>query len=424
MMRSMVADSHNIPSYNNHFIDAINTLQREGRYRVFLPLQRQRGRFPHATTQQNNDVMVWCSNDYLGLGQHPQVIAAMQDSLAQSGAGAGGTRNISGTSLVHTQLEQQLAQWHGKDAALVFSSGYVANDATLSTMARLLPNCHFFSDADNHASMIEGIRRSRAPRHIFAHNNMQALEQALQNAPADACKVIVCESLYSMGGDMAPLDQLVEIAQRYGAMTFVDEVHAVGLYGHTGAGVAQLQNVAAQVSVVSGTLGKAFGVFGGYVAGSHAFIDAMRSFASGFIFTTSIPPVLAAGALASLQILNSAEGTALRAQQQERVQKMRGLMQQANIDVLPTTTHILPVMVRDAVRCKQIADILLQKFGHYAQPINYPTVPRGTERLRFTPSPLHDDAAMHDVVAALQYAFAHTTAAPKTHPVLAEPITA
>ena len=387
-------------------------LRREGRYRVFLDLERACGRFPravHGDAQGRREITVWCSNDYLGMGQHPQVRAAVHAAVESVGVGAGGTRNISGTSPHHVELERELAELHGAEAALLFGSGYIANDTSLATLTKLLPGVVFFSDADNHASLIEGIRRSRAEKHVFPHNDMQVLEACLAASRADAPKVIVCESLYSMDGDVAPLQAVHELAQAYGALTYVDEVHAVGLYGPQGAGVAAREGV--RPDFVSGTLGKAFGNYGGYVAGSHAAMDALRSCAPGFIFTTSLPPAVAAGALAAVRLLRGPEGDALRARHQERAQRLRGLLTEAGLPVQHSDTHIVPVMIGDPIRCKAISDRLLHEFGHYAQPINYPTVPRGSERLRLTPGPLHDDAMMHDLVRSLQSVCARIPAA-------------
>ena len=391
--------------YQSFFADRIAQLKAEGRYRVFADLERQAGRFPdarqHVGGEQRRPVTIWCSNDYLGMGQHPAVLAAMQEAIRRTGAGAGGTRNISGTTRYHVLLERELAALHGKEAALLFTSGYVANEAALSCLASSLPNCIVFSDALNHASMIQGIRHSGAEKKIFRHNDVAHLEQLLAEADPARPKLVAFESVYSMDGDIAPIGQILDLCERYGALSYLDEVHAVGLYGAEGAGVAQRDGVMHRVDVVQGTMGKAFGLMGGYIAASAMLVDFIRSHASGFIFTTALPPALTAGALASVRLLRSEKGRVLRARHQERAERLRARLRAARLPVIEAPSHIVPVLVGDAARCKQASDLLLERHAIYVQPINYPTVPRGTERLRLTPTPLHDDAAMDRLVAAL-----------------------
>ncbi|MBK1670841.1 5-aminolevulinate synthase [Rhodovibrio sodomensis] len=388
--------------YEGFFKERIGGLKSEGRYRVFADLERHAGDFPRATRYDGDatrDVTVWCSNDYLAMGQHPDVTAAMKTAVDRCGAGAGGTRNISGTNHYHVLLERELADLHGKQAGLLFTSGYVSNWAALGTLASGLPNCVVLSDALNHASMIEGIRHSRAEKRIFAHNDPDDLARQLADIDPGRPKLVAFESVYSMDGDIAPIAEICEVAERYNAMTYLDEVHAVGLYGPNGAGIADREGVAHRLTVIEGTLGKAFGVMGGYIAASDALCDFVRSYASGFIFTTSLPPAIAAGALASVQHVRTAH--ALRAQQRDRVEQVRRRLAAAGLPHLDNPSHIVPVMVRDAKQCKAISDRLLGRYGIYVQPINYPTVPRGAERLRLTPSPLHSDADIDALVEAL-----------------------
>jgi len=389
-------------AYGQTFKDALSKLKREGRYRVFADIVRQRGSFPsasHHTQSAVKPITVWCSNDYLCMGQHPKVIAAMQAALETAGAGSGGTRNISGTHHYHVELERELADLHGKESALLFSSGFVSNDATLSTLARLLPGCVFFSDELNHASMIEGMRHSGAEKRIYRHNDMTHLEELLRAASPNSPKIICFESVYSMEGDFGKIGAICDLAERYGAMTYLDEVHGVGLYGPRGGGVAERDGHMHRVDIIEGTLAKAFGVMGGYITGTLAITDCVRSFASGFIFTTSLPPAIAAGALAAVRHLKASN--AEREGLQSRAARLKGLLGGVNVPLLDSPSHIVPVLVGDAALCKVVSDELLYTHGVYVQPINFPTVPRGTERLRITPSPLHSDAQMEELVAAI-----------------------
>ena len=391
------------------FEDALGAIREEGRYRVFADIMRERGRFPHATLRRpdgtTRPIVVWCSNDYLGQGQNPEAIEAAHAAIDAVGVGAGGTRNISGTTSYHVDLERELAELHGKEAALLFTSGYVSNEATLSTLGKLFPDLWIFSDAANHASMIEGVKRARCEKRIFRHNDLQHLEALINEAPAEAPKLIAFESVYSMDGDTAPIGAICDIAEAYGAMTYLDEVHGVGLYGPTGGGVAERDGVMHRVDFIEGTLAKAFGAMGGYVTGPAVAMDAIRSTASGFIFTTSLAPSIAAAALESVRIVR--ECPHLRDRLQERAERLKLMLFDAGIPVMSeSTTHIVPVPVGEAGRCKKISDILLFDHGIYVQPINYPTVPKGTERLRITPSPFHDDALMEELVAALKAVWA------------------
>ena len=399
--------------YRAAFQTAVEQVKGEGRYRVFADLKRVRGRFPRAVRRRADGseqaVVVWCSNDYLGMGQHPAVVGAMTAEVEAAGAGAGGTRNISGTTRSAVDLEAELAAWHRKEAALLFTSGYVANEATLSTLQRILPGLIVFSDSLNHASMIAGIRHGGGERHIFAHNDLEHLEALLAATPAEAPKLVAFESVYSMDGDIADLKGTIALARKYGAMTYLDEVHAVGLYGPTGAGVAERDGVLDGIDIVECTLGKAIGVMGGYIAADAVIVDAVRSWASGFIFTTSLPPALTAGALASVRHLKA--HPELRVAHQERAAALKARFAAAGIPVMPSESHIVPVFVGDPVHTRMISDLLLEEHGIYVQPINYPTVPKGTERLRFTPSPDHDDAMMDDLVAAMDRLWTHCNVA-------------
>lgn len=391
------------PDYSALFAGAIDALKAERRYRVFTELARRVGDFPYAVNCSDSEgglVTVWCSNDYLGMGQHPAVLAAMEDALKTYGAGAGGTRNISGNHSLIVALEQELADLHQKDRALVFSSGYLANEGALSSLGRILPGLIIFSDELNHASMIAGIRQSRAECRIFRHNDLGHLEQLLAQADPLRPKLIAFESVYSMDGDISPIVAMCDLAQRYGAMTYLDEVHAVGMYGLRGAGVAAREGVMDRIDILQGTLGKAFGLIGGYVAAREAIIDAIRSYAPGFIFTTALPPVIAAGAAASIRHLKSSDTE--RQRQQERAATLKRLLREGGLPVMPSVSHIVPVMVGDAALCKEASDLLLHGYGVYIQPINFPTVPRGTERLRITPSPVHTDAMMVHLVGSMR----------------------
>ena len=389
--------------YSHIFQSAIDRLHDEGRYRVFIDILRNKGNYPNARCFGGHNgpkpITVWCSNDYLGMGQHDTVIKAMEEALHDVGAGSGGTRNIGGNTHLHVGLEAELADLHGKEAALLFTSGYVSNEAALSTLGKLLPGCIILSDELNHASMIAGIRNSGCEKRIFRHNDLEHLEELLRDIPADTPKLIAFESVYSMDGDVAPIEAICDLAERYNALTYLDEVHAVGMYGARGGGISERDGVADRVTLIEGTLGKAFGVMGGYVATDKTIIDCIRSYAPGFIFTTSLSPVLTAGALASVKHLKTS--SVERDAQQRSAAMLKEKMVAAGLPVLESETHIVPLMVGDPVKAKEISDILLAEYGCYVQPINFPTVPRGTERLRFTPGPFHTEAMMDELVEGL-----------------------
>jgi 5-aminolevulinate synthase len=389
--------------YSRIFTQAIDRLHVEGRYRVFIDILRNKGAFPNARCFAGHNgpkpITVWCSNDYLAMGQHPDVIAAMEEALHDVGAGSGGTRNIGGNTHYHVDLEGELADLHDKEAALLFTSGYVSNEATLATLAKVLPNCIIFSDELNHASMIAGIRNSGCEKHVFRHNDLDHLEELLASVDQTLPKLIAFESVYSMEGDVAPIAAICDLADKYNALTYLDEVHAVGMYGPRGGGISERESVADRLTIIEGTLGKAFGVMGGYITADQTIIDVIRSYAPGFIFTTSLSPVLVAGALASVRHLKAS--AAERAGQQAAAADLKAMFADAGLPVMNSTTHIVPLMVGDPVKAKKISDILLAEYGIYVQPINYPTVPRGTERLRFTPGPAHDEAMMRELTEAL-----------------------
>ena len=398
---------------------ALDQLRADGNYRYFAELKRERGSFPVAIDRSSGaqrPVTVWCSNDYLGMGQHPVVLEAMHRALDETGAGAGGTRNISGTTHAHADLEAELADLHGKEAALLFTSGYVSNWASLGTLAERLPDCVVLSDAGNHASMIEGIRHSHAEKRIWNHNDLADLERHLAGIDPGRPKIIAFESVYSMDGDVAPIAEICDLAERYGALTYLDEVHAVGLYGPRGGGIAERDGLMDRITIIEGTLGKAFGVMGGYITGPASIVDFVRSFASGFIFTTALPPAVAAGACAAVRYLKTSQ--AERAAQKAKVAQVRARLDEMGLPHLENESHIIPVMVGDPVKCKFISDELMRRYGIYIQPINYPTVPKGTERLRITPSPIHSDADIDHLISALSELWAQCKIA--RHPMAAQ----
>jgi len=390
-------------NYNSTFENALNQLRGEGRYRVFNNITRKRGEFPKAVFNNElgikSDVTIWCSNDYLGMGQHPEVIDAFVNAAKAVGAGAGGTRNISGTSSYHVELERELCNFHHKEAALIFTSGYIANECALSTLARFLPGCIVYSDANNHASMIEGIKNGKSDKHIWRHNDVDHLEFLLKQSPKEQPKIVAFESVYSMDGDLCPIKEIIKVSKKYNALTYLDEVHGVGLYGEHGGGLSEKMNVTSELDIIEGTLAKGFGIMGGYIAASKNIADVIRSFAPGFIFTTSMPPSIAAAAIASIRVVKN--NNSLRLELHERANKLKQLMLSKNLPIIKNDSHIVPLLVKDSARCKEISDILLNEFLIYVQPINYPTVPKGTERLRFTPTPYHDDSKMEYLVNCL-----------------------
>ena len=395
--------------YTAKLDEALDRLHAEGRYRTFIDIERKNGRFPHATWRKPDGsemaITVWCGNDYLGMGQHPVVLAAMHEAVDATGAGSGGTRNISGTTVYHKRLESELADLHQKEAALVFSSAYIANDATLSTLPKLFPGLIIYSDELNHASMIEGIKRNGGAKRIFRHNDVQHLRELLEADDPAAPKLIAFESVYSMDGDFGPIEALCDLADEFGALTYLDEVHAVGMYGPRGGGVAERDNLLHRLDIINGTLGKAFGVFGGYIAASEKMCDAVRSYAPGFIFTTSIPPAVAAGAAASIAHLKQDQALRERHQTQAKILKLR--LKGLGMPIIDHGSHIVPVIVGNPVHTKKLSDMLLEGYGIYVQPINFPTVPRGTERLRFTPSPVHGPNEMNKLIQAMDALWSH-----------------
>lgn len=397
--------------YTAKLDEALGRLHDEGRYRTFIDIERERGNFPHAMWKRpdgsEKPVTVWCGNDYLGMGQHPDVTTAMKDAVDAAGAGSGGTRNISGTTVYHKRLEAEIADWHGKDAALVFSSAYVANDATLSTLPKLFPGLIIYSDELNHASMIEGIRRNGGSKRIFRHNDVAHLREMLEADDPQAPKLIAFESVYSMDGDFGPIEALLDLADEFNALTYIDEVHAVGMYGPRGGGVAERDGLMDRIDIINGTLGKAVGVFGGYIAASTRMCDAVRSYAPGFIFTTSIPPAVAAGAAASIAFLKGEGGVALREEHQTQAKVLKTRLKGLGLPITDHGSHIVPLIVGDPVHTKVMSDALLDQYGIYVQPVNFPTVPRGTERLRFTPSPVHGSDSMDALITGLDALWSH-----------------
>jgi 5-aminolevulinate synthase len=400
-----------MPTYTAQLDQAIERLHAEGRYRTFIDIVREQGNFPHAEWQREDGstrpVTVWCGNDYLGMGQHPAVLSAMHAALDATGAGSGGTRNISGTTVYHKALEAELADLHGKEAALLFTSAYIANDATLSTLPKLFPGLIIYSDELNHASMIEGVRRNGGAKRIFRHNDVAHLRALLAADDPAAPKLIAFESVYSMDGDFGPIAEICDLADEFGALTYIDEVHAVGMYGPRGGGVAERDGLAGRIDIINGTLAKAYGVMGGYIAASAKMCDAIRSYAPGFIFTTSLPPAVAAGAAASVAFLKTADGQALRQRHQEQARVLKLRLKAMGLPIIDHGSHIVPVIVGDPVHTKKLSDMLLDQFGIYVQPINFPTVPRGTERLRFTPSPVHGAREIDTLVRAMDGLWAH-----------------
>ncbi|MES2967502.1 MAG: 5-aminolevulinate synthase [Pseudomonadota bacterium] len=396
-------------NYDASLDTALNRLHDEGRYRTFIDIERRKGQFPQAIWRKPDgteaEITVWCGNDYLGMGQHPEVLAAMHEAIDATGAGSGGTRNISGTTVYHKRLEAELADLHGTEAALIFTSAYIANDATLSTLPKLFPGLIIYSDALNHASMIEGVRRNGGAKRIFRHNDVAHLRQLLAADDPAAPKVIAFESIYSMDGDFGPIKAICDLADEFNALTYIDEVHAVGMYGPRGAGVAERDGQMHRIDIINGTLAKAYGVFGGYIAASAKMVNAVRSYAPGFIFTTSLPPAVAAGAAASVRILKTAQHLRDAHQTQAKILKMR--LKGLGLPIIDHGSHIVPVHVGDPVHCKMLSDMLLENFGIYAQPINFPTVPRGTERLRFTPSPVHQSEQIEALVRAMDVLWRH-----------------
>lgn len=389
--------------YNHIFENALRQLRSEGRYRVFNNITRKLGEFPKAVFSNEmgvkSDVTIWCSNDYLGMGQNPEVIDAFVNAAKAVGAGAGGTRNISGTSNYHVELEKELCKFHNKDSALIFTSGYIANECALSTMARFLPNCMVYSDANNHASMIEGIKNGKSDKQIWKHNDVDHLEYLLKQSPKEQPKIVAFESVYSMDGDFCPLEDIIKVSKKYNALTYLDEVHGVGLYGDHGGGLSEQYNATEGLDIIEGTLAKGFGLMGGYIAASKNITDVIRSFAPGFIFTTSMPPSIAAAAVASIRYVKN--NHSLRLELHERAKTLKKLMLEKNLPIIKNDSHIVPLLVKNSARCKEISDILLNDFSIYVQPINYPTVPKGTERLRFTPTPYHNDEKMKYLVNSL-----------------------